>query len=422
MSSRTFGSATGLSPRPVDVVDEAIAAIGRGEMVVVVDDADRENEGDLVMAAEFATQQSMAFFVRHTSGLICATVTDDRADELDLPLMVSANREPHQTAFTVTIDYRHGTTTGISASDRAVAVRALADASTQPSDFTRPGHLHVLRARPGGVLERPGHTEASVDLARLAGLEPAGVICELVSEDGSTMLRGEDLRRFAQEHGLVMVSIAELAAARRRTEHVVRRVAEARLPTEAGIFQVHCYVEQPNGREHLVLAMGDVIGGTDVLVRVHSECLTGDVFGSLKCDCGDQLAASLRRIAEAKRGLVVYLRGHEGRGIGIAQKISAYALQDQGLDTVDANLSLGLPVDARDYAVAAEILQDFQVRGVRFLTNNPDKHAALARAGIDVVERVPIETAAHPESLSYLRTKKDRMGHFLTDLDIAVSR
>ncbi|WP_330231490.1 bifunctional 3,4-dihydroxy-2-butanone-4-phosphate synthase/GTP cyclohydrolase II [Nocardia sp. NBC_00508] len=404
-------SSGALQARGSDAADRAIAAIARGEIVVVVDAADRENEGDLVIAAQYATPERMAFFVRHTSGLICAAVTEARADELHLPLMVDRSQEPHKTAFTVTVDYRHGTTTGISAADRSATARALVGPETHPSDFTRPGHLHVLRARNGGVLTRPGHTEAAVDLARLAGLYPAGVICELVSEDGSEMMRGPDLYRFAAEHELTVVTIEELISARYRSERIIERVAEARLPTSWGDFTAIGYVNAISGEQHLALVLGDVAGCENTLVRVHSECLTGDVFGSLKCDCGDQLDASLRSIAEEGRGVVVYVRGHEGRGIGLVNKIRAYALQDQGYDTVDANLALGLAVDARDYRAAGQILRDLGVVGIRCMTNNPAKYAALEDFGFEMVERIPMRPRVHAECTAYLRTKRERMGH-----------
>jgi len=398
---------------PLDTIDKAIAAIGRGEIVVVVDDEDRENEGDLIMAAEFATPEKIAFFVKHTSGLICAPVTEARADELDLPLMVSVNTESHRTAFTVTVDYRHGTSTGISAGDRASTIRALIDPASQPTDFNRPGHIHVLRARDGGVLKRAGHTEAAVDLARLAGLYPAGVLCEIVTDDGLEMARRPELERFATAHGLIMVSIAELIRYRRQSEKLVRRVAEARIPTPWGEFTAYCYENVLNGDQHVAFVRGAVQGESNVLVRVHSECLTGDVFRSLKCDCGAQLNAAMRRIADADLGVVVYLTGQEGRGIGIAHKLRAYALQDQGYDTVDANVELGLPVDSREYGIGAQILVDLGITTMRLMTNNPAKRGALEGFGLEMVERVALETEPNPENIAYLRTKKERMGHII---------
>jgi 3,4-dihydroxy 2-butanone 4-phosphate synthase / GTP cyclohydrolase II len=402
---------------PLAPIEKAIAAIGRGDIIIVVDDEDRENEGDLIMAAEYATPETIAFFVRHTSGLICAPISNERADELDLPLMVATNTEAHRTAFTVTIDYRHGTKTGISAADRARTIRALIEPETRPADFARPGHIHVLRAREGGVLKRAGHTEAAVDLARLAGLYPAGVLCELVTEDGLEMAQRPELERFAKEHGLLMISIADLIRYRSQSEKLVRRIAEARIPTPYGDFTCYAYENVLNSDQHIALVKGKVAGEQHTLVRVHSECLTGDVFGSLKCDCGNQLEAAMRRIAGEGRGVVVYLRGHEGRGIGIAHKLQAYALQDLGLDTVDANLELGLPVDSREYGIGAQILVDLGVTTMRYMTNNPSKYGGLEGFGLEVVERVPLETAPNPENIAYQRTKKELMAHLLEGLD-----
>jgi 3,4-dihydroxy 2-butanone 4-phosphate synthase/GTP cyclohydrolase II len=402
---------------PLAEIEKAIAAVGRGEIVIVVDDEDRENEGDLIMAAEFATPEKIAFFVKHTSGLICAPITEERADELDLPLMVAANTESQRTAFTVTVDYRHGTTTGISAADRAATIRALIDPASRPNDFNRPGHIHVLRSREGGVLKRAGHTEAAVDLARLAGLYPAGVLCELVTADGLGMAQRPELERFADEHGLIIVSIAELIRYRRQSEKLVRRIAEARIPTKYGEFTAYCYESLLNGDQHVAFVKGAVAGEDRVLVRVHSECLTGDVFHSLRCDCGNQLEAAMRRISEEGLGVVLYLRGHEGRGIGIAHKLKAYALQDSGFDTVDANLELGLPIDSREYGIGAQILVDLGVTTMRYMTNNPAKYGGLEGFGLEMVERVPLESLPNPENIEYLRTKKDRMGHLLDGLD-----
>ncbi|MBV9660416.1 MAG: bifunctional 3,4-dihydroxy-2-butanone-4-phosphate synthase/GTP cyclohydrolase II [Acidimicrobiales bacterium] len=396
-------------------IPDAIAAIAAGQMVVVVDDEDRENEGDLIIAAEYATPEAMAFFVRHTSGLICAAVTNHRADELDLPLMVERNTEAQRTAFTVTVDYRIGTTTGISASDRATTARALVDAETRPSDLARPGHLHVLRARDGGVLKRAGHTEAAVDLARMAGVSPAGVLCEIVTEDGMEMARRGDLEEFAARHGLLLVTIADLIRYRRRTERLVRRTADARLPTEFGEFRCVAYQSVLDHESHLAFVMGDPSGQQNVLVRVHSECLTGDVFGSRRCDCGAQLHAALRRIAAEGLGVVVYLRGHEGRGIGIAHKLRAYELQDGGLDTVDANVELGLPVDSREYGIGAQILVDLGITTMKLMTNNPAKRGGLEGYGLHIVERVPLHTEPNEENIRYLRTKRDRLGHMLDE-------
>jgi 3,4-dihydroxy 2-butanone 4-phosphate synthase/GTP cyclohydrolase II len=397
-----------------DPIEDAIAAIARGEIVVVADDEDRENEGDLIMAADAATAETIAFFVRHTSGVICVGLTGERCDELDLRAMVTASEhsESHGTAFTVSVDLAEGTSTGISASDRAATLRALADPRVAAADFNRPGHIFPLRARPGGVLKRPGHTEASVDLARLAGRAPAGVLCELVLDTGD-MARADDLRRFADEHGLVFVTIADLVRYRRRHEKLVEHAADARVPTMWGDFRCHAFESSLDGETHLAFVCGDVAGDEPVLVRVHSECLTGDVFGSVKCDCGPQLHESMRLIAEAGRGVVVYLRGHEGRGIGISHKLRAYGLQEAGLDTVDANLELGLPVDDREYGIGAQILAELGVSHLRLLTNNPAKYRGLEGFGLTITERVPLHLTPHPEAEAYLRTKRDRMGHLL---------
>jgi 3,4-dihydroxy 2-butanone 4-phosphate synthase/GTP cyclohydrolase II len=400
---------------PTAAIEEAIAAIAAGRMIVVVDDQDRENEGDLIIAAEHATPEAMAFLVRHTSGLICAAITSDRADELDLPLMVARNTESQRTAFTVTVDCRKGTTTGISARDRSLTARALVDPCTRPDDLTRPGHLHVLRAREGGVLKRAGHTEAAVDLARMAGLVPAGVLCEVVTEDGLGMARLPELEAFAARHGLLVVTIADLIRHRRQTERLVIRTAEARLPTEYGEFRCIAYQSVIDHETHLAFVMGEPAGEEHVLVRVHSECLTGDVFGSRRCDCGAQLHAALRMIADAGLGTVVYLRGHEGRGIGITHKLQAYELQDGGLDTVDANVELGLPVDSREYGIGAQILVDLGITTMRLMTNNPAKRGGLEGFGLQIVERVPIHTQPNEENIRYLRTKRDRLGHLLDE-------
>ncbi len=398
-------------------IEEAIEQIRRGGMVVVVDDEDRENEGDLVMAAEDATADTMAFFLEHTSGVICVPLEAERADALDLPLMVVANTEAQRTAFTVTVDYRHGTTTGISAGDRAATIRALIDPATQPNDLNRPGHIFPLRYRPGGVLKRAGHTEATVDLCRLAGRFPSGVLCEVVSEDKADMARLPELEAFAKRYDLPIVTIADLIRYRRQHEKLVRRVGEATLPTEFGEFQAIVFESVLDGEQHLALVKGDVEGTEDVLVRVHSECLTGDVIGSLRCDCGPQLHQALAKVAENGRGVVVYLRGHEGRGIGLGHKIRAYALQEQGRDTVEANEELGLPVDSREYGIGAQILVDLGVTSMKLLTNNPAKYGGLEGFGLDIVERVPLESTPTPYNIDYLRTKRERMGHLLEGLD-----
>jgi len=402
---------------PFAKIEDAIAAVGRGEIVIVVDDEDRENEGDLIMAAECATPDKIAFFLHHTSGVICAPVTRERARELDLPLMVTDNTESMRTAFTVSVDYRHNTTTGISAYDRAATISALVDPSTRPADLLRPGHIFPLEGREGGVLKRAGHTEAALDLSRLAGLYPAGVLCEIVNEKKDDMARVPELERFADEHGLLLISIADLVRYRRQNEKLVRRITEARLPTQWGDFTCYAYESTLDGTEHLAFVKGAIQGEDNVLVRMHSECLTGDVFGSMRCDCGPQLMASMQRVAEEGLGAVVYLRGHEGRGIGLGHKLRAYQLQDKGHDTVDANLALGLPVDSREYGIGAQILVDLGVTTMRLMTNNPAKYGGLDGYGLEIVERVPVLIEPNPENIAYLRTKRERMGHLLEGLD-----
>jgi 3,4-dihydroxy 2-butanone 4-phosphate synthase / GTP cyclohydrolase II len=411
----TAASRTGL----LDPVERAIADIAAGRAVVVVDDEDRENEGDLVFAAARATPALVGFTVRHTSGVICVPMEGRELDRLRLPPMTRVNEDRKGTAYAVSVDARDGITTGISAADRARTIRVLVDSATEPYELTRPGHVFPLRAVEGGVLRRAGHTEAAVDLARLAGLAPAGVICEVVNEDGS-MARLPQLRRFADDHGLALVSIADLIAFRRHRDVLVQRVAQTRLPTRHGAFRAVGYRSALDGIEHVALVMGDVADraqgpgdAAGILVRVHSECLTGDVFGSLRCDCGPQLDAALAAVAAEGRGVVLYLRGHEGRGIGLLHKLSAYELQDAGSDTVDANLQLGLPADARDYGMGAQILADLGVRRMRLLTNNPTKLAGLEGYGLKVLGRVPLPTMPTAHNLRYLRTKRDRMGHQL---------
>lgn len=401
-----------------DGIDRAIADIAAGRAVVVVDSEDRENEGDLIFAAELATPELMGFLVRYSSGYVCVALEAEDCLRLDLPPMRAINEDRHDTAYTVTVDARSGVSTGISASDRARTARLLASAETVPGDFTRPGHVVPLRARAGGVLTRPGHTESAVDLARLAGLRPAGVICEIVSEDDpTTMARTPELRRFADEHGLAMITIEALQAWRRANEVQVVHEAAARIPTPAGTMIAHGYRDVLEGVEHVAMVAGDITGEEPVTVRIHSECLTGDVFHSLRCDCGPQLDAAVAAVCEEGRGVVLYMRGHEGRGIGLVQKLRAYQLQDDGRDTVDANLDLGLPADARDFSLTAQILRDLGVSRVRLMTNNPAKADALRAGGVEVVERVPTPTNVTPENLRYLRTKRDRMGHLLEGLD-----
>jgi 3,4-dihydroxy 2-butanone 4-phosphate synthase/GTP cyclohydrolase II len=399
----------------LDGIERAVADIAAGRPVVVVDDEDRENEGDLVVAASKVTPELMAFMIRHTSGVVCVPMEAPELDRLKLPPMTYVNEDRKHTAYSVSVDARDGVSTGISAADRARTVRVLVDSATEPYELTRPGHVFPLRAVEGGVLQRPGHTEASVDLARLAGLTPAGVIAEIVNDDGS-MARLPQLRAFADEHGLALVSIADLVAYRRRTEVLVVRVAEARLPTRHGDFRAVGFRSTVDAAEHLALVRGGLGDGADVLVRVHSECLTGDVLGSLRCDCGPQLDAALHAVAAEGRGVVVYLRGHEGRGIGLLHKVAAYGLQDGGRDTVDANLDLGLPADARDFGIGAQVLADLGVRSVRLLTNNPAKVTGMSGYGLDVVERVSLPVHLTEQNTAYLLTKRDRMGHDLPGL------
>lgn len=418
----------------LDPVADAIAQIAAGRPVVVVDDEDRENEGDLILAASAATPELLAFAVRHSSGLLCAPMTWRRADALELPLMVSENADPLRTAYTVSVDAAAGVTTGISAADRARTLQVLAGEGSTPQELIRPGHILPLRARDGGVLERPGHTEAAVDLTRLAGMAEVGMIVELVNDDG-TMKRGPELRDFADEHGLALISIADLAAHRREHETPVQVTpvqglaeqvatppaapaleftAQVTLPTAYGTFRA--LAVRDGSAEHLVLVRGDLTTPEPVLTRIHSECVTGDIFGSRRCDCGPQLQEALRRIDDADRGVLILLRGHEGRGIGLVEKLRAYALQEAGRDTVDANLELGLPVDARSYEIVPRVLEHVGVGAVSLLTHNPDKATALRVAGIDVASLVEAETHVTAENLSYLTTKRDRLGHHLAGL------
>jgi 3,4-dihydroxy 2-butanone 4-phosphate synthase/GTP cyclohydrolase II len=410
---------TGAPNVRLDSVERAVAEIAAGRPVVVVDDEERENEGDLIFAASKSTPELMAFTIRYSSGVICCPMTAETLDRLGIPLMTPHNRERQRTAYTVSVDARDGITTGISAADRSHTVRVLTDSATEPFEIVQPGHVFPLRYREGGVLVRPGHTEAAVDLAKLAGLTPAGVISEIVNDDG-TMKRGQQLRDFADEHGLAMISIEDLIHYRRRHERHVERVAETRLPTRAGDFTAYGYRISIDSSEHIALVHGDLGDGEDVLTRVHSECLTGDVFGSRRCDCGPQLEEALERIVDEGRGVVVYLRGHEGRGIGLVAKLQAYQLQDGGRDTVDANLDLGLPADARHYGAATQILRDLGVRSVRLLTNNPAKTSSLQEYGVPVTARVRLTPHPNGHNIGYLMTKRDRMGHDLPDLqDIA---
>jgi 3,4-dihydroxy 2-butanone 4-phosphate synthase/GTP cyclohydrolase II len=394
-------------------IEDVIAAIARGEMIVMVDDEDRENEGDLIMAAQFATPEKIAFIVRYSSGVVVAPISGDRCDDLRLPLMVEHNTESHRTAFTISVDLIEGTTTGISAADRAATLRALADPQESFASFARPGHIFPLRAREGGVLKRAGHTEAAVDLARMAGLEPAGIICEIINDDGS-MSRLPELIEFSRKHNLLLSSIAELIKYRRHHEKLVTRMGQAQVPTDWGNFTCTAFKSDVDGTEHLAFSLGTVDDGQPVLVRVHSECLTGDVFSSRRCDCGPQLHSAMSLIAEEGRGIVVYLRGHEGRGIGIGHKIRAYSLQDGGLDTVDANTELGLPVDSREYGIGAQILADMGANQLRLITNNPAKYGGIEGYGLEIIERVAINPVATEENIKYLQTKRDRMGHLFS--------
>ncbi len=394
----------------LDTIPQALAAIADGQAIVVIDDEDRENEGDLIFAAAKATPDLVAFMIRHTSGYICVGMTAKLLDRLALPPMTAVNEDRKGTAYAVSVDARDVEGTGISAFDRSHTIKVLADSATEPFELTRPGHVMPLRAVAGGVLRRPGHTEAAVDLTTLSGLTPAGALCELVNDDG-TMMRAQQCREFADEHGLVMISIADLIKYRRQHESQVTRVADVYLPTDYGDFRAIGYRSEVDGTEHIALVVGEIGSGEDVLVRVHSECLTGDVLGSLRCDCGSQLHAAMLKVSEQGRGVVLYVKGHEGRGIGLLDKLRAYELQELGADTVDANLQLGLPADSRDYGTGAQILADLGVRSMRLLTNNPTKRAGLEGYGLSIVERVPLVVQPNDHNATYLSTKVDRMGH-----------
>ena len=402
----------------LDDIDRAIKDVAAGRPVVVVDDANRENEGDIILAAAMATPELLAFMIRYTSGVICVPLPGAELDRLQLPLMTSQNTERMRTAFTLSVDARDGVSTGISAADRATTIARLVDPQTTAHDLVRPGHVFPLRYAEGGVLRRPGHTEAAVDLARLAGLPEAGVLAEVVNDDG-TMARLPELRKFASSHGLALISIEQLIAYRRRTERHVTRQAQTRLPNDFGLWQAFGYRHEIDGTEYVALVLGDVAGGTHVLTRLHSECLTGDVFGSLRCDCGAQLEAAMKAISAEGRGVLLYLRGHEGRGIGLLSKLQAYELQDAGADTVDANTELGLPADAREYSAGAQMLADLGVRSVRLLTNNPAKVRGLTDCGVHITSRVSMKAAVTPYNLRYLVTKRDRLGHQIQDLNEA---
>ena len=396
----------------LNTIREAIDAIAAGEFVIVVDDEDREHEGDLIIAAECVTAENMAFMVKYTSGVVCCPITNERADALHLPLMVANNTEAMGTAFTVSVDVAEGTSTGISASDRSLTCKALADDNVAASGFARPGHIFPLRARAGGVLKRAGHTEAAVDLATMAGLSPAGVISEIVSEDG-TMARLPELLEFAQLHDIPIISIADMIRYRNRHERLVDRFASARIPTQYGEFEAHIYRSALDEVEHVALVTSDFAPTDGPLVRVHSECLTGDVLGSIRCDCGSQLDLAMELISQNGNGAIIYLRGHEGRGIGLGHKMRAYALQDEGLDTVDANVALGFPPDSREYGIGAQIIADLGIEQMRLLTNNPAKYGGLEGYNLKIVERVPLIGKESPENIRYLQTKEERMGHLM---------
>jgi len=396
----------------LDSIPEAIAAIREGKSIVVIDDEDRENEGDLIYAASKATPELAAFMIRYTSGYICVGMSGELLDRLSLPPMTAVNEDRKGTAYAVSVDAKDVAGTGISAVDRAHTIRVLADSATEPYELTRPGHVMPLRAVKGGVLRRPGHTEASVDLTTLAGLTGAGALCELVNDDG-TMMRAPRCREFADEHGLLLISIADLIRYRRQYESQVTKVADVALPTMHGDFRAVGYRSKIDGTEHVALTYGEIGNGEDVLVRVHSECLTGDIFGSLRCDCGPQLHAAMSRVVREGRGVVLYVKGHEGRGIGLLEKMRAYELQERGLDTVDANLSLGLPADARDYGTGAQILSDLGIKSMRLLTNNPTKRAGLEGYGLTIIDRVPLVVEDNIHNAEYMSTKVTRMGHEL---------
>jgi 3,4-dihydroxy 2-butanone 4-phosphate synthase/GTP cyclohydrolase II len=397
---------------PLCSLEEGLEELKAGRFLIVVDDENRENEGDLVMPAEMVTADAVNFVVTHARGLLCMPIIGERLDELQMPLMVTANgSEKNQTAFTVSIDYNVNTTTGISAGDRAATILAMLDPATKPEEFTRPGHIFPLRYHPGGVLARAGHTEAAVDLCEMAGMYPAGIVCEIMAEDGS-MSRLPELERFAEEHELKILSIAQIIAQRRRTERLIERVAEARLPTRYGKFQAIAYKSHVDSGEHIALTIGEWTEDEPVLVRIHSECLTGDVFGSMRCDCGEQIDLALKQLAEEGSGIFLYMR-QEGRGIGLHNKIKAYSLQDQGLDTVEANETLGFEPDLRHYGVGAQILRDLGVRKLNLLTNNPKKVVGLSGFDLEIVDRIPVEAEVTDENRTYMKTKKARMGHIL---------
>lgn len=396
----------------LNTLEEAIAALKKGQFVIVADDENRENEGDLILAAEKATPQLLAFMIRYTTGIICVAMKGERLDQLHLPQMVSNNTDRKKTAFTVSIDSREGTTTGVSAADRCKTISDMINPATRPEDFCRPGHIFPVRYKEGGVLKRAGHTEAAVDLTEIASLYPAGVIGELITDDGM-MMRMPQLKQFALQHGIPIITVADVVRHRRYSEKLVTRISEARLPTSYGDFTACVYESKLDGIQHLALIKGEVSGKANILVRVHSECLTGDVFGSKRCDCGSQLDFAMSKIAEEGHGVILYLRGHEGRGIGLGHKLKAYQLQDQGRDTVDANLELGFPVDSREYGIGAQILVDLGLSTIRLITNNPAKYSGLSGYDLSIADRVPLPPFATDENRGYLKAKKEKMGHLL---------
>ena len=393
-------------------IEEAIAALSKGQFVIVADDENRENEGDLILAAEKASPETLAFMIRHTTGIICLSMKGERLDQLHLPQMVSENTDRKKTAFTVSVDCLHGITTGVSASDRAKTIKALINPSTTPQELCRPGHIFPLKYKEGGVLKRAGHTEAAVDLMEMASLYPAGAIAELINDDG-TMMRFPDLEKFSEQHKIPLITVAEIIRYRRRKEKLIERISHARLPTEFGEFTAYVYESKLDGIQHIAMVKGDVANKENVLVRVHSECLTGDVFGSTRCDCGSQLHCAMKKIEEEGSGVVLYLRGHEGRGIGLGHKMRAYNLQDQGHDTVEANIELGLPVDSREYGIGAQILVDLGLTTIRLITNNPAKYGGLSGYDLTITERISLKPQINAENQRYLETKKNKMGHFL---------
>jgi 3,4-dihydroxy 2-butanone 4-phosphate synthase/GTP cyclohydrolase II len=397
-------------------LEKAIEALKAGKFVIVADDHSRENEGDLILAAEKATPETLAFMIRHTTGIICQSMLEERLEELQLPQMVMQNSDRRKTAFTVSVDYAHGITTGVSASDRAKTILALANPKTQPSDLCKPGHIFPLRYREGGVLKRAGHTEATVDLMRMANFYPSGILAELINDDG-TMMRMPDLEKFAQQHEIPLITVDDIVRARHRTEKLIECVSKARLPTEFGDFSVFVYESKLDGTQHIALVKGEIQNKSNILVRVHSECLTGDIFGSTRCDCGQQLQVAMKKIAQEGSGVVLYLRGHEGRGIGLAHKLRAYNLQDLGRDTVEANLELGLPIDSREYGIGAQILADLGLTTIRLMTNNPAKYSGLSGYNLQIVERIPILSCTTSENEKYLKTKKEKLGHLLEVLE-----